>query len=239
MYISEIKSKAKESLRGRKGKAALATFLYYLIVISIPEIINFIIRSTIGNTPADIIAPIVSIVWSSIFLIGFYKYFISYSDRDKDTKINLLFSEFHSFYKALGFQLLVSIAIAILYLILGLIGFIIVQFNDFNALSIIILIILILIGIIGTIYISLRVVFSVIIIAEDKSIGVIESIKISLKLTKGYVWKLFLTGLSFIGWIILVGITFGIVGLYVIPYMQLTYINFYFELKNKNLESNV
>ena len=239
MRIGEIKAKAKESLRGRKGKAAGAIFLYFLIVISVPEILNFIISKTAGDIAAGIITPIVSIIWSSAFLIGMYRYFLSYSDREKDTKINLLFSGFDSFHKALGYQVLLTVIVSIFYLILGAIGFAIIKLDDFNTLSIIILTILIIIAIIGSIIISYRLLFAGIIIAEDNSIGVIGAMKISANLTKGYVWKLFLTGLSFIGWILLMIITLGIVGLYVIPYIQLTYINFYFELKNKNLESNV
>lgn len=239
MRIREIKAKAKESLRGRKGKAVGAIFLYLLITLAVPEILNFIISKTAGDIAAGIITPIVSIIWSSAFLIGMYRYFISYSDREKDTKIYLLFSGFDSFHKALGYQVLLTVIGAIFYLILAAIGFAIIKLDDFNTLSIIILIILYIIAFIGSINIYFRLFFTGIIIAEDKSIGVIEAMKVSLNLTRGCVWKLFLTGLSFIGWGILTVITFGIVGLYVAPYILLTYINFYFELKNKNLESNV
>ena len=42
-----------------------------------------------------------------------------------------------------------------------------------------------------------------------------------------------LIGLSFLGWLLLTAITFGIAGLYVYPYMYATYVNFYNELANK------
>ena len=51
---------------------------------------------------------------------------------------------------------------------------------------------------------------------------------------KGHKWDLFVLDLTFIGWILLCGITFGIAGIYVIPYMTVTQINFYDELKALN-----
>ena len=48
---------------------------------------------------------------------------------------------------------------------------------------------------------------------------------------KGHKMNLFILQLSFIGWIILMGITCGIAGLYVLPYYNATLSNFYLEIK--------
>ncbi|HFI0049522.1 TPA: DUF975 family protein [Streptococcus suis] len=47
---------------------------------------------------------------------------------------------------------------------------------------------------------------------------------------KGYKFKRFLLDLSFIGWFILVSITFGLAGLYVWPYHYAAQIHFYEEI---------
>lgn len=54
---------------------------------------------------------------------------------------------------------------------------------------------------------------------------------------KGHKFDLFVLELSFIGWILLCSITFGLAGIYVIPYMTVTQINFYDEVKaHSNIE---
>ena len=51
---------------------------------------------------------------------------------------------------------------------------------------------------------------------------------------KGQKWNTFVLDLSFLGWMILSGITLGIVGIfYVNPYMQATDAELYLTLKNK------
>ena len=61
----------------------------------------------------------------------------------------------------------------------------------------------------------------------DKEITSTEALTMSNKLTYGYKWKLFLLDLSFIGWILLGFITFGIGLLWVRPYMETAHAEFY------------
>ena len=59
-----------------------------------------------------------------------------------------------------------------------------------------------------------------------------EAITKSRELMNGYKWKLFCLKLSFIGWIILSGFTFGIGSIFLAPYMDATFAEFYAELLN-------
>ena len=72
---------------------------------------------------------------------------------------------------------------------------------------------------------------SMYILAENKGKGARECIKESMAMTDGHKSELFVLGLSFIGWALLCGITFGIATIWVIPYMQATYANAYQSLK--------
>ncbi|HFI0325281.1 TPA: DUF975 family protein [Streptococcus suis] len=65
---------------------------------------------------------------------------------------------------------------------------------------------------------------------RDEYTGAFSIIKSSRQLMKGYKFKRFLLDLSFIGWFILVSITFGLAGLYVWPYYYSSQIFFYEEL---------
>ena len=51
------------------------------------------------------------------------------------------------------------------------------------------------------------------------------------EIMNGHKFDLFILGLSFIGWYFLVGITFGIASIYVLPYMSATTANFYNSIK--------
>ena len=51
--------------------------------------------------------------------------------------------------------------------------------------------------------------------------------RIKIRITKGHKMDLFILDLSFIGWGLLCGITFGLAGIYVGPYMQATRANAY------------
>ena len=43
----------------------------------------------------------------------------------------------------------------------------------------------------------------------------------------GHKWELFCLELSFIGWVLLAGITFGVGGIFLAPYMKAAYAAFY------------
>lgn len=58
-----------------------------------------------------------------------------------------------------------------------------------------------------------------------------DAIKESMRIMEGHKMDLFILELSFIGWILLTSITFGIAGIYVFPYYNATMTNFYNEIK--------
>ena len=57
-----------------------------------------------------------------------------------------------------------------------------------------------------------------------------EALEKSMKLMDGHKMELFFLQLSFILWEILIAITFGVAGFYVIPYMNATMANFYIKI---------
>jgi uncharacterized membrane protein len=68
--------------------------------------------------------------------------------------------------------------------------------------------------------------------AEDPDIGVFESLKLSKEMMKGHKAELFLLQLTFIGWIFLAPFTFGLIYIYVIPYLSTTLACYYSALKD-------
>jgi uncharacterized membrane protein len=72
------------------------------------------------------------------------------------------------------------------------------------------------------------------IMKDNPDIGALEAITQSRKMMVGYKWKLFCLYFSFIGWILLCCLTFGIGLLWLVPYMETSRANFYEELKKQN-----
>lgn len=75
------------------------------------------------------------------------------------------------------------------------------------------------------------------ILAENPGMGAREALKRSEEMMNGHKMELFVLGLSFIGWILLTCITFGIAGIWVIPYMSATCANFYNSIKPAVVEA--
>ncbi len=74
--------------------------------------------------------------------------------------------------------------------------------------------------------------FAPYILADNPELTAREALNQSKEMTNGHKSELFILGLSFIGWILLGIITFGIALIWVMPYMNTTYANFYRSIKN-------
>ncbi len=73
--------------------------------------------------------------------------------------------------------------------------------------------------------------FAYYIMLDDKDITPKDALKKSEELTNGNKMDLFLLDLSFIGWYLLSAITFGIVGLWVVPYHNIAKVALYQKLR--------
>lgn len=63
-----------------------------------------------------------------------------------------------------------------------------------------------------------------------------KALKLSMKLTDGYKWDIFLLGLSFIGWAFLSVLTLGIGFLWLSSYIDTSYCILYLKLKHNRIE---
>lgn len=77
------------------------------------------------------------------------------------------------------------------------------------------------------------------ILAEYPELGVRKAMNISKTITKGFKADLFVMFLSFLGWIILTGITYGILGVWLIPYMSMSFVNAYHAIKDNAIKSGI
>lgn len=69
------------------------------------------------------------------------------------------------------------------------------------------------------------------IVAENPDISADDAITRSREIMDGHKWELFVLDLSFIGWHLLGPLTFGLIYIYVSPYIALAKVNFYDRIK--------
>lgn len=206
----ELKARAKESLKGNYGKLILALIVTLLIGMAI----IFIGENLIGIGTATgsfltgfcgAIIFIVGMIATFYLTIGYSKMLLKVA-RNQETSLNELFSK-DNFSSTFR---IVGISI---------VESIIVFFASYL--------------IIPAFILPLSYAF-VVYMAIDEGTG-LNTIKNCRMMMKGHKWDLFVLELSFIGWIILSILTFGILTLWVGPYIAITEINFYDEVKaNRN-----
>ena len=68
----------------------------------------------------------------------------------------------------------------------------------------------------------------------DTDVSGSDSLKKSREMMKGYKWNYFVFGLSFIGWVLLVPFTLGILLIWLVPYMIVANTIYYDKLKEKS-----
>ena len=137
--------------------------------------------------------------------IGTTAFFVSLIENE-NFEAKDLFKYYHDFVKIIGVTVLMGLII-----MLGYICFIIP-------------------GIILTLSYSLV----PIILIKKPELGIVETLKYSREKMQGHKLDTFVLGLSFIGWAILGTLTFGILYIWLFPYMQLTFTKFYLNILGEN-----
>ena len=154
---------------------------------------------------ASTLADLCSLLISCALGFGMTSYFLKIS-RNEPVTYNELFSKTNMFVSYLSISLLVG-----LFTFLWTLAFIIP-------------------GIIASL--SYSMVFFVKL--DNPDMGAMDVLRKSKQIMSGHKMDYFVLGLSFLGWIILGVFTFGILYLWLIPYMQVTYANFYNSIKDEN-----
>lgn len=78
------------------------------------------------------------------------------------------------------------------------------------------------------------------ILADCPGCGARKALRLSIALTEGHKWEIFVFQLSFLGWFLLGALTFGILDiLYVLPYYETAMANLFQELKADALRREV
>lgn len=216
MSASELRLKARESLKGNYWNAVLAAFLAAIfgalivnggtfdfdfkqetpaILQDMPKIVTRILLAVIGTVSA---ISIVHLVLGGVVQLGYVRYLLKQQDREiPETKD--LFSQFDRFKDGFLQLFLRKLFVALWSLLL------------------------VIPGIIKSYAYSM----TPFLMAEDPTLTAMDAMRLSQEKMRGHKMELFCLELSFIGWILLAGLTFGIGGFFLAPYMNAAYAAFY------------
>ena len=206
MDRKEIKDKAKEKIKGHIWEilwpALVIGILYYVILrVFVVNVTSFSAANNSINTATSIKEFIMEVLFS-IAVGGYIKYLIDFVRIGKTETKTILDT-----IKVKWLNLLVANILVELIIIVGMMLFVIP-------------------GIIAVIGLS----FVNYIIVDSNESGT-GAIKKSWEMMKGYKWDLFVFSMSFLGWIFLSLLTFGILFIWVAPYMSVASILYYEKLK--------
>lgn len=218
MRISSIKKTAKSRLSGNWGKAILTLVVFGVLQGLIYMLLNgpvnyhytgslFLDMDQQDLIPGGIqtVIEIITAILNTLLGYGLLVYFLKLI-RAEEKSISDIFFYFKS-----GHQFIRGI----------IVGFLVTLFTVLWTL------LLIIPGIIKSIAYS-QVGY---ILKDFPEMNALDAITLSRRMMDGYKWKFFLLGLSFIGWGLLVIITFGLALFYVAPYFYTSQAQFYAEVK--------
>ena len=185
-----------------KGKYGEAIKLL-LITFAISFATGFVIGFlNLDEDIAELISSIVSLAVAGLLGFGTVSFFLKIS-RNETVTYKELFSKINMCFSYLAISLLVGFFTALWSLLL------------------------IIPGIIAAINYSLVYFVKL----DNPELGALEVLRKSKEMMNGHKWDFFVLILSFLGWAILGIFTLGILYLWLVPYMQVTYANFYNSLK--------
>lgn len=210
-----LKQDAKNAMSAANPHPVLTTLVFMVVSIAVTLVVN-IVSGIFGFTGAlldseavSVFGGFVSVIVSLLITLllsavqfGYVVYSLKVF-KHEDTGINELFAYFPMLLKIIGLTLWMELFIML-----------------WSCLCIIP-------GIIA----GLRYSQAFFILAENPDKGIRECVNESKELMSGRLWEFFVLQLSFILWLLLTMVTCGLAGLYVQPYMQITYAGYYLSLK--------
>ena len=205
----ELKAKAKEMIKGNLWyiwkPAVFFSICVFLITFIIALIIALLKVDENTMTILTVIMGTIESILVTTFIVGYSKYCIEFVRGNKlDWKEAINFG-FSNFVTIIVVDILVALIIAGGFVLLIIPGIIFALGHSF--------------------YQEVCV--------DNIKLSPIEIISKSWQLTKGYKVEILFLGLSFLGWALLAPFTLGILYIWLIPYMTITFILAYEQLKKK------
>lgn len=231
MDLERIKGKALKSLNGNYAILIVAMLIFGLLA-GISHLTSILI-----SVPP--IEGVLSLIVTGILYMGLTEIILKIA-RNKKASINDLFDRADLFFRCLAITIILSAICIVCYMLEYIsINSLIVFINYHADMSALLSTFMIIVGIVLSIAVL---VFSVIIglsfsqvyfvLYDHQNMSLLDIFKKSMDIMEDHKIDLILLYLSFIGWIILAIFTFGLLFIWLLPYMSVTKAVFYDEIKH-------
>lgn len=208
----ELKEKARDQLRGKWATPIFVCLAAFVVLICGSLCGNLLFSGEIFTS--DYVSPraflcgsLLNLLIESCITLGVAMFFLKFI-REENYEFGDVFAGFKYFVKAFLLILLTRVLILLWSLLFIIPGFIA----------------------------AFRYRMCFYILADDPEMSVIDAYKQSKEMMNGHKMRLFILGLSFLGWMLLGFITLGIGLIWAMPYYNAAEANFYEELKLSQTE---
>ena len=211
----QIREKSRKDMTNKYGYAVLTTILLNLVLFG-SSIAGF-------GLGAIVVVGAVMCCYMAFYIdIALGKY----------NGIDSTYRGFRQFMRAFVATLLnllinIGVCVAAGLLVLIYVGILGGRVGDFAAIG---LFVIAVAAICVFVWVNVRLSMVYYVMNHNVNLSAMDCIKRSWEITKGHVWKIIGLKLSFLGWVILVALTGGILGIYVMPYMGTADANLYLTL---------
>jgi uncharacterized membrane protein len=211
MDIIEIKRQSPEDLKGKWPYVCIIS----LVFIAINTFITYILKDN------DLYYNLVRIFIISGLELGLYYFFMNVKKGKFDASD--IFKRFNLLPKAIIITVILNISSGLYYIRYDLLKS--YQEPYMNILYILLVLFIL--------FYCLRFSLSYYILLDNPKMSIFGILNTSNKMMKGNIFKYIGLFLSFFPWLLVIIFTFGLGLLYVYPYMQMSQINFYYNLKGR------
>lgn len=207
---AEIKSNAKEALR-EKYWYSVGVSLLFTVLMAIQTSIMMLLQNSEKYAAASIINLLLTLFFQIPVSVGLIRYFIKLG-KGENAQVGDMFHIFKNGYMNVILTEIKQAVFIMLWSLLFLIPGIIKAYQYFMIDYM---------------------------LAENPALNHKRAFEITKAVMAGNKWRTFVLGLSFIGWILLAGLTAGIGAIFLMPYTQETFAKYYLELKETAIEKGI
>lgn len=230
MNYGKLKAKARKSL-SKNYKTLIPAVLFMIGLGFTAILISKIIDAKWISFPLALIV-------DALFMMGFIK-MVSNGARNRKIKLEQLFSQTDQFFTYIGITLLAGLFIGVLCLLEAISFKSLVVVVTYQAeINFTLSVFLIVFGLVLSTVIVLTIIYMIIsfsqalfILNDEPKLNSRQALSMSFDMMEDYIVDYFLLVLSFIGWIIIGLFTFGLLYIWLVPYMYLTMAYFYEYIK--------
>ena len=218
----QLRQAARDSLRGKWLDAVIFSLLISLILGALSALGGGDLEAG-DMLPVNYFYSILEILVIGAFSFGSHRYFLQLA-KNKLVRYGMMFDGFNYYFKTLWLTLLKALKIMLWGMTAGIPALIFVSVPNGEFMWLFLTLIPITLA-------TIRYSQAWYVLADNPSLSANEALKASCKLMRGHWWEYVCLQLSFVPWMLVSIVTFGLGFAWLVPYMSTTSAHYYLQLR--------